>query len=233
MRIWDVSPAYLNRQSLLGEHRELHGLVSVLINNKKGYSRHPETLRWVDHGWAITMRHRMIAEEMALRGYKDRTPVLIGNNKEGVFPAIYIDNPYNQFKILESKYVDKEQGRLPLPKNAQQIWAQHKYSIMARDVNLYKILGQTVSAMKSTDDFSELVDLLYDKMKIIPNTGGVTNALQHMWGYISEQVEEDIGRNITNCSLRELLQHIQCYALSTKKAYLINSVSLSELGVWI
>lgn len=233
MRIWDISPAYLNRQSLLEEHRELHGLVSVLINNKKEYSRHPEISRWVDYSWAITIRHRMIAEEMALRGYKDRTPVLIGNNQEGIFPAVYIDNPYNQFKILESKYIDNEQGRLSLPKNAQQIWAQHKYSIMARDVNLYKTLGQTVSTMKSTDDFSKLADLLYNKMKIIPNIGGVKNALQHMWGYISEHAKEDIRNNVNNCSLRDLFLYIQHYALYTKKAYLINSVSLSELGVWI
>ena len=47
MRIWDINPGYLNRQSLLGEHRELHGIVSIIRDNKKGYSRHPETLRWV------------------------------------------------------------------------------------------------------------------------------------------------------------------------------------------
>lgn len=36
MRIWDISPAYLNRQSLLGEHRELHGLYNILSESKKG-----------------------------------------------------------------------------------------------------------------------------------------------------------------------------------------------------
>jgi len=35
MRIWDIHPGYLNRQSLLGEHRELHGIFSI-ITNKKG-----------------------------------------------------------------------------------------------------------------------------------------------------------------------------------------------------
>ena len=30
MRIWDVNPGYLNRQSLLGEHRELHGIYIIL-----------------------------------------------------------------------------------------------------------------------------------------------------------------------------------------------------------
>jgi len=44
MRVWDINPGYLNRQNLLGEHRELHGIVSILVNRKKGYANHPETV---------------------------------------------------------------------------------------------------------------------------------------------------------------------------------------------
>jgi hypothetical protein len=50
MRIWDIDPGYLNRQSLLGEQREPHGIVSLIVNGKKGYSRNPETRRWLNHG---------------------------------------------------------------------------------------------------------------------------------------------------------------------------------------
>ncbi|MGB0468223.1 MAG: pyrimidine dimer DNA glycosylase/endonuclease V [Pontibacterium sp.] len=35
MRIWDIDPGYLNRQSLLGKHRELHGMVSIIAHNKR------------------------------------------------------------------------------------------------------------------------------------------------------------------------------------------------------
>jgi len=38
MRIWDINPGQLNDKSLLGEHRELHGIVSILVNNKSGYA---------------------------------------------------------------------------------------------------------------------------------------------------------------------------------------------------
>lgn len=41
MRVWDVNPGYLNRQSLLGEHREIHGVFVVITAGKKGYARHP------------------------------------------------------------------------------------------------------------------------------------------------------------------------------------------------
>jgi hypothetical protein len=45
MRVWDIHPGFLNRQSLLGEHREIHAIHTIVSRQKKGYSRHPETLR--------------------------------------------------------------------------------------------------------------------------------------------------------------------------------------------
>ncbi|OQX44048.1 MAG: hypothetical protein B0D86_06490, partial [Candidatus Sedimenticola endophacoides] len=89
MRVWDIDPGYLNRQSLLGEHRELHGIVSVIRHGKRGYARHPETLRWNRHGWALWMRHRQLACEMALRGYRERSPVPLRSNPN-VWPGDYI-----------------------------------------------------------------------------------------------------------------------------------------------
>lgn len=99
MRIWDVSPGYLNRQSLLGEHRELHGLVSIITNGKKGYSQHPETLRWVNFGWALRMRHQQLSAEMALRGYRDNTPVNLMTNTNK-WPEEFIDTPAQQYALL-------------------------------------------------------------------------------------------------------------------------------------
>ena len=132
MRIWDINPGYPNRQSLLGEHRELHGMVSIFANDKKGYSRHPETLRWVGYGWALQMRHQLISCEMALRNYQDKTPVNSGEATDN-WPTSYIDPPCQQFQILKQKYIAKEAGRIPLPQDAQQLWSQHKYSVLARN----------------------------------------------------------------------------------------------------
>ena len=110
MRVWDIHPGYLNRQSLLGEHRELHGLVSILVNGKKGYSQHPETLRWVGYGWALKQRHRELVAEMNLRGYQDKSPVRTRSNL-GVWPSVYIDEPHIQLKLLKAKYENKEKIR--------------------------------------------------------------------------------------------------------------------------
>ncbi len=231
MRIWDISPGYLNRQSLLGEHRELHGLVSILVKHKKGYSKHPETLRWVGYGWAIKKRHQLIVNEMELRGYKDNTPVLTRSNK-GCWPLAEIDSPFEQFNLLKNKYLEKESGRLVLPSNAQQIWSQHKYSILARDPNLYKEIGRKVSTMRPNDDFSKLSSLLCNSLKNAPCAGGIRNSLQHMWGYISKYSDFD-KKKVNTAPLILLLYEIQRCSVECEEPYLKNSTALSELGAWV
>jgi hypothetical protein len=231
MRVWDINPGYLNRQSLLGEHRELHGIVSIIVNKKKGYSSHPETVRWVGHGWALRKRHQLLSTEMSLRGFTDKSPVILRTNK-GIWPETYIDEPFRQFQILKSKYSNKEQGRIPLPKNAQQLWSQHKYSALARDVNIYSKLGRDVSKMKPGHDFSELAKVVTELLRKSPSIGGLRNALQHMWGYVSDYPSTSKGE-IESWSLSRLLGEIQRRSMVSEDPYLNSSTALSELKVWI
>ena len=74
MRIWDIDPGELCRHHLLGEHRELHGLWNILTQKKEGYSRHPETRRWVGKLTALYARHEALVREMERRGYAHRSP---------------------------------------------------------------------------------------------------------------------------------------------------------------
>lgn len=75
MRIWDVDPRELCRSHLLGEHRELHAVWSVLTRDRKGYRRHPETLRWEGKLAALFLRHEALVEEMRRRGYDHASPL--------------------------------------------------------------------------------------------------------------------------------------------------------------
>lgn len=231
MRIWDINPGYLNRQSLLGEHRELHGIVSIIVNGKKGYAKHPETMRWVTYGWALKIRHQLLSAEMSLRNYTDKSPVRTRTNK-GLWPEKYIDEPAQQFKFLDAKYQNKSQGRIPLPKNAQQLWSQHKFSILARDGNLYKKIGKEVSTMHPAQEFSFLSRMLTELLRTPPLTGGIRNALQHMWGYVSDSCSGS-SCCIETWSLKRLLDETQRCALKKREPYLMSSTALSELGVWI
>ena len=231
MRVWDINPGYLNRQSLLGEHRELHGIVSIIVNKKKGYSYHPETVRWVGYGWALRQRHLLLTAEMSLRGFIDNSPVLT-RAKKGMWPETYIDEPFRQFEILRSKYRNKEQGRIPLPKNAQQLWSHHKYSVLARDVYLYKKLGKKVSEMKPHHDFSQLAKVVTELLRKPPSIGGLRNALQHMWGHVSDYAYPLKGE-VECWSLSRLLEEIQQNALTSEEPYINSSTALSDLKVWI
>ncbi|WP_126455936.1 DUF1722 domain-containing protein [Sulfuriflexus mobilis] len=231
MRIWDINPGYLNRQSLLGEHRELHGIVSIIVNRKRGYAQHPETLRWVGYGWALRQRHALLSAEMTLRGYTDRSPVATRSNK-GLWPEIFIDEPSRQFQILASKYINKEPGRIALPTTAQQLWSQHKYSVLARDENLYRRLGREVASMKPGDDFSDLANMLALQLRVAPSPGGIRNALHHMWGYVSEY-SSGMKHAVLSWSLQRLLLETQRRSMENTCSYLLASTALSELRVWL
>uniref|UniRef100_UPI0040566122 DUF1722 domain-containing protein n=2 Tax=Candidatus Electrothrix sp. TaxID=2170559 RepID=UPI0040566122 len=237
MRIWDINPGYLNNQSLLGEHRELHGILSIIVNKKKGYSRHPETLRWVGYEWALTMRHALLAAEMLLRGVKEKTPANPDVNKES-WPKKYLDLPHEQFFLLAEKYREKEKGRIPLPQHCQQLWSQHKYSVMARNIPLYKSIGREVARRArpaSSKDFSRLALQLTEILRTPPTPGGIRNALQHMWGYVTDSTPGNAapGNNTDTWSLDKLLHSVQHGALKKQESYLLASTALTELTIWL
>ncbi len=229
MRIWDIDPGYLNRQSLLGEHRELHGMVSIFVNRKEGYSRHPETKRWEGYGWALKYRHRQLSCEMALRGYIDRSPVRT-RSSPGLWPDNYIDSPAEQYRILEKKYADREPGRISLPKSVEQLWNQHKYSILARDPELYKEIGSNVAV--TNVQFEDLSELLVEKLRDIPEPGTTRNAVLHMWDYVSGP-EGDKRILPDSLTTLKLLSIVQQRSMKRNVSYLINSTALSELMVWL
>ncbi|MGQ9426601.1 DUF1722 domain-containing protein [Gilvimarinus sp. F26214L] len=229
MRIWDIDPGYLNRQSLLGEHRELHGIVSIIVNRKRGYARHPETLRWEGHGWALKMRHRQIACEMMLRGYRDRTPVATRSGS-GIWPETFIDSPSRQFELLREKYKGKQDGRIPLPATAQQLWSQHKYSALARNQGVYRQIGRDLA--ESRIDFAELSLLLTRILRQQPTEGGIQNAVQHMWGYVADDAAQ-ADTSVSRWSLQRLLRETQQRAMAGAAPYIKTSTALGELMAWL
>lgn len=103
MRIWDLPPSYLCRKHLLGEHRELHALFTILTQNKKGYRAHPETKRWVGKEKALYLRHQELVSEMGKRGYVHKSELdpklATGSSKQDVF----VNTPREQKEILKSK----------------------------------------------------------------------------------------------------------------------------------
>lgn len=103
MRIWDLPPDRLCRKHLLGEHRELHAIWSILTKDKKGYAHHPETRRWKGKLHALASRHQNLVQEMTRRGYKHRSPLdgrLATGEKQ---QTEFVDPPEKQKQILRNK----------------------------------------------------------------------------------------------------------------------------------
>jgi Pyrimidine dimer DNA glycosylase/Protein of unknown function (DUF1722) len=231
MRIWDLAAGYLNRGSLLGEHRELHGIHSILMNGKTGYARHPETRRWATAVSGLSVRHRQLVAEMRLRGYTDRTPLMC-NVSGARRPRSFVTPPEEQVILLRKKYVGKEKGRIPLPRNAQELWAQHKYSVMARSPRTYQALGRAVARMRDTSTYSTLLEDLTSILRDTPTKGRLLNAIEHMWGYVRDHATaEDISNART--STAHLLVRTQRLALQHRQRFLLSSTALSELAVFV
>jgi hypothetical protein len=226
-----MNPGYLNRNSLLGEHRELHGLVNIMRYGKKGYANHPETRRWIGHGWAIKQRHRLLAAEMALRGYQDRSPVRLGT-KPGQWPDTFIDAPHLQLALLRQKYVGKSPGRIPLPDGPQTLWAQHKYSVMARDIGEYQRMGRWLASGRGSRVLPDVARDLCLLLRQPPAERLLENALLHMWGYVSKHAAP-AKRHPTSLAPETLLRHVQTLAVRHHVQYLLHSTALGELAAWV
>lgn len=103
MRIWDISPSRLCRNHLLGEHRELHAIWSVLTKNKKGYSRHPETLRWKGKLRALYLRHELLRKELRKRGYQHKSDLKKQFATGGMKQDQFVNSYEEQMRIIKGK----------------------------------------------------------------------------------------------------------------------------------
>jgi Pyrimidine dimer DNA glycosylase/Protein of unknown function (DUF1722) len=228
MRVWDVAPGYLNRGSLLGEHREIHGIAAILAHGMRGYSRHPETLRWqrCEHG--LLQRHLLLVAEMRLRGYRHQSPMALRVTARR-WPSAFVTEPADQFSLLRSKYHRLEGGRIALPRSTQELWSQHKYSVMARDPELYRSLGRRVSRLRRMSGFRELSAELVAILRIPPSVRRAVNAVEHMWGHVSRRASR--GERRTTVDPWQLLQRTQELATRVNEPFICGATALSELAV--
>jgi hypothetical protein len=230
MRVWDLHPGYLDRQNLLGEHNEIHGLLTIIGEGRRGYAQHPETMRWREHLPALHCRHDLVVAEMRLRGYQHRSPAGEYDAASLHWPAEFLDPPARQFMLLAERYARRGSpgGRIPIPRSAQELWAQHKYSVLARSPEAYQDIGRRAANPRSADEFDALALELTHWLRRPPAPGRLINALQHMWGYVSPFAEGPAPAEPA-----ELLKVIQSLAFAHHVTYLLESTALSDLAGWL
>ena len=103
MRIWDIPADKLCRNHLLGEHRELHAIWAILTEGKKGYEKHPETLRWKGKLKALYLRHEALVTELIRRGYNHNSPLCFDLATGDAGQNKYVHSRREQIKILRKK----------------------------------------------------------------------------------------------------------------------------------
>ncbi|MBM3910784.1 MAG: pyrimidine dimer DNA glycosylase [Thaumarchaeota archaeon] len=103
MRVWDISPTKLCKNHLLGEHRELHAIWTIITQEKKGYSFHPETIRWKGKLMALYLRHTKLVKEMKKRGYGHNSPLNKKFARGNQIQTKFINSLSEQVMILKKK----------------------------------------------------------------------------------------------------------------------------------
>ena len=75
----------------------------VITENKKGYSLHPETLRWKGKLKAMYLRHEQLVSEMTIRGYNHKSPLDKRKATGDLNQNDYVDSIKQQITILKKK----------------------------------------------------------------------------------------------------------------------------------
>ncbi len=232
MRVWDVHPGYLSESRLLGEHREIHAVWTVLVEGRKGYANHPETRRWRGHLSSLYRRHEMTVAEMHLRGYNHASPLEYRDDGAGSSPG-FVDSPPEQFVLLREKYDSAESGRIPLPNRASEFWAHHKYSIMARGYEKYRQVSSMSGRLGALRiiEAGEMVDEVHRIMEETAHEGSLINAWQHVIGHFKQKVpvqtREELLSNLPD-SADKVGRTVYLLALEHDEIYIRNSTILSD-----
>lgn len=93
----------LCRQHLLGEHRELHAMWTIITEKKKGYSLHPETLCWKGKLKAMYLRHEKLVVELQNRGYDHKSPLDKRKATGKATQDVFVTSISEQIKIIKLK----------------------------------------------------------------------------------------------------------------------------------
>ncbi len=224
--VFDIPAAYLSDADL---HAELATLRGWMVGDGAP-AEDAEAVRWRGCTWAVTQRCRLLQAELALRGetFVEMDGLAESVSLPPVWPTRYREPPHRQYQLLRERYRRGAAGRIPPPDHPQQLWRQHKYSVMARDTAQYQAIGRALAGKALS--FDVLAEQLVALLGVAPSLGGARNAVQHMWGYVSAAAP---GHDVEAMSVKQLLRATQVYARQTDQAYIQHSTALSELMVWL
>lgn len=138
------------------------------------------------------------------------------------------------FSCIENKDVllsSTPGKRILSPGNVQALWAQHKYSVLARSQAFYKKIGKSLTGKKGLDGYEKLLGDLIEISLAKPEKGALFNSLLHMWGYLPKDLKEKYEKPSMD-KMYYSMEIICEYAMSGDCLYLKNSTALPDFLVW-
>ena len=163
---------------------------------------------------------------MALRRYRHYSPG--GQAALGPWPDVYLDAPGAQFAILRHRYRDQESGCIPLPETTQQLWARHRYSVLARHSDSVQRVVQQLTHDDEALRFGALAPELVTRLRQPPAGGQLLRALvqMHRKGH-DEELEREVERPDASAIRTGLLRR------PGSQRSVLQSTALGDLAFWL
>ncbi|TBW52175.1 hypothetical protein EZI54_16165 [Marinobacter halodurans] len=222
-RVFDLDAGFLDDELLAAQMRLLVGLVGTDRGRSAG-DRMPAG--WQGHEDALTLRLNQLMGEMTLRG--QAVPGQVAVTGEAIlWPPLDPVALAEETRFITARAEAGHRGRIRMPRNDHELWATYKYSLLARNRQAYHSFGRRVAARAVPLDALWLA--LVNASRVTPPEGGIRNALQHMWGYVSDHS----GLSPQVDDLDALAADVQQLALQHEVSYLLNSTALGELRAWL
>lgn len=107
-----------------------------------------------------------------------------------------------------------------MTKEAELLWAKHKYLVLSKSQKIYLDIRQTLKSPNCTVlDVQSLID---QAVLLEESPSQVTNAYMHIWGYFKNKAERQEKEEFLT-----LLEKIQENRLSTKKTVSFSKTAIS------
>jgi uncharacterized protein YbgA (DUF1722 family) len=219
--LWDIDAGYLTPTQL---NEQLQYLGEVLKETAAaGSSKLPA--RWRGYRDALVVRYNQLMAEQALR--QSGPPTFLAHPEDALlWPVNFEESPNAQLATLRDFNTRGQRGRIGAPNSEHELWAHYKYSMLARNQEVYRHFGQLVATRAIQRE--ELALDLVNSTRVMPTLGGLRNAVFHMWGYVSAHS----AHNPNQCDLHTLMREVQQLAQAHKVTYLLNSTALGDLAYW-
>jgi hypothetical protein len=147
MRLWSIHPKYLDAKGLVALWREALLAQNVLLGRTKGYTNHPQLLRFKqtdDPATAIACYLGFVADEAERRGYNFNRAKIVKHGECAVMPVHAGQIAYETSHLLH-KLESRDPERYNALVSLQDIETHPLFRRIAGEVEAWEVLPTTAS----------------------------------------------------------------------------------------